>query len=178
MISFAFNISLKEKGKTLTSNVRPDRSVAKSADKSLELARLMREAQVNNTIYMMLREKFEENRIVEAGQIGSVRIVDRAKPPKDPIKPKKKMNLLLGKTNRGELEFRVKEVAGSAELLYALGHQILYGLFCMVSGGIAYISYLRDETYLIRWFGGASAFFVVCLLGSMLRVRQRRRKRR
>lgn len=88
------------------------------------------------------------------------------------------MNQLLSKTNRGELEFRIKEVAGSAELLYALGHQILYGLFGMVSGGIAYVSYLRDEASLIKWFGGASAFFVVCLLGSMLRVRQRRRKRR
>jgi tyrosine-protein kinase Etk/Wzc len=44
----------------------------------------------------MLREKYEENRIAEAGQIGSVRIVDSAKPPKHPIKPKKKMNLILG----------------------------------------------------------------------------------
>lgn len=84
----------------------------------------------------------------------------------------------LSKTNQGELEFRIKDVAEGAELLYALGHQILYGLFCMVAGGMAYFSYLRDETYLINWFGGASAFFIMCLLGSMWRVRQRRRKKR
>ena len=88
------------------------------------------------------------------------------------------MNQVLSKTNQGELEFRIKDVARGAELLYALGHQILYGLFCMTTGGMAYFSYLRDETYLINWFGGASAFFVTCLLGSMWRVRQRRRKKR
>ena len=65
-------------------------------EKSLKLAQLQREAEVNNNIFMMLREKYEENRIAEAGQIGSVRIIDYAKPPKDPIKPKKKMNLILG----------------------------------------------------------------------------------
>ena len=65
-------------------------------EKSLKLARLRRETTVNNNIFMMLREKYEENRIAEAGQIGSVRIVDRAKPPTSPIKPRKKMNLFLG----------------------------------------------------------------------------------
>jgi len=65
-------------------------------EKTLKLARLEREAGVNNTIFMMLREKHEENRIVEAGQIGNVRVVDRAEPPERPIKPKKKMNLMLG----------------------------------------------------------------------------------
>jgi tyrosine-protein kinase Etk/Wzc len=65
-------------------------------EKSLKLARLRRETTVNNNIFMMLREKYEENRIAEAGQIGSVRIVDRAKPPTSPIKPRKRMNLFLG----------------------------------------------------------------------------------
>ena len=63
---------------------------------SLKLARLQRETAVSNNIFMMLREKYEENRIAEAGQIGQVRIVDRASPPAEPIKPKKKMNILLG----------------------------------------------------------------------------------
>ena len=88
------------------------------------------------------------------------------------------MSRLLSKTNRGELEVRVKEVTASAELLYVLGHQVLFGLFCMVTGGMAYHSYLRDDTYLLKWFGAASAFFVACLVNSMLRVRQRRKKRR
>ena len=65
-------------------------------EKSLTLARLQREATVNQNIFMLLREKYEENRIVEAGQIGTVRIVDRAREPLIPIKPKKKLNLILG----------------------------------------------------------------------------------
>jgi len=91
------NTSLKAKSNAFWKIVQHyNRELNKLPGKSLELARLAREAQVNNNIFMMLREKYEENRIAEAGQIGSVRIIDRAKPPKYPIKPKKKMNLLLG----------------------------------------------------------------------------------
>lgn len=65
-------------------------------EKSLRLARLERNAKVGENIFLMLKEKYEESRIKEAGQIGSVRIIDKALPPEDPIKPKKKINLLLG----------------------------------------------------------------------------------
>jgi capsular exopolysaccharide synthesis family protein len=65
-------------------------------EKSLKLARFQREAEVNNNIFMMLREKFEESRIKEASQIGSIRIVDYAEAPKIPIKPDKMRNLIIG----------------------------------------------------------------------------------
>jgi tyrosine-protein kinase Etk/Wzc len=65
-------------------------------EKSLKLARLERNAKVGENIFLMLKEKYEESKIKEAGQIGSVRIIDKALPPEDPIKPKKKINLLLG----------------------------------------------------------------------------------
>lgn len=65
-------------------------------EKSLQLARLERAAKVNENIYLMMREKFEEARITEAGQIGMVRVIDKAKEPQRPIRPKKKLNLLLG----------------------------------------------------------------------------------
>ncbi len=65
-------------------------------EKTLRLARLQREVEVNSNIVLMLRSKYEENRILEAGQIGLVRPVDSALPPEEPIKPNKKMNLLLG----------------------------------------------------------------------------------
>ncbi len=91
------NTSLKAKSDALWGILQEyDRSLDQLPEKSLVLARLEREATVNNNIYVMLREKYEENRIAEAGQIGSVRIVDRALPPEDPVSPKKKMNLLLG----------------------------------------------------------------------------------
>lgn len=65
-------------------------------DKSLRLARLERSTKVGENIYLMLKEKYEEARIKEAGQIGNVRIIDQAVAPDSPIKPKKKLNVLLG----------------------------------------------------------------------------------
>jgi polysaccharide chain length determinant protein (PEP-CTERM system associated) len=65
-------------------------------EKSLKLARLERSTKVGENIFLMLKEKYEEARIKEAGQIGNVRIIDEAVPPEFPIKPKKKLNLLLG----------------------------------------------------------------------------------
>jgi len=65
-------------------------------DKSLQLARLERAKKVDENLYMMMKEKYEESRITKAGQIGKVRIVDRAIEHKAPISPKKKRNTILG----------------------------------------------------------------------------------
>ena len=64
--------------------------------KSLQLARLERAATVNEKMYLMMQEKYEESRITEVGQLGQVRIIDSAKAPKIPIKPRKKLNLIVG----------------------------------------------------------------------------------
>lgn len=64
--------------------------------KELELARLMREAEVNEKIYRLLLEKHEEARIAEAMKIGNIRIIDPATKPLKPIKPKKTLNTILG----------------------------------------------------------------------------------
>jgi capsular exopolysaccharide synthesis family protein len=91
------NSSLKARTQELKKIVsRYNRELNSVPEKHLRLAQLQRELEVNNNIYLMLREKYEENRIAEVGQLGSVREIDQAKPPKEPIKPKKKMNLILG----------------------------------------------------------------------------------
>jgi capsular exopolysaccharide synthesis family protein len=64
--------------------------------KSLRLARLMRQREVSEKIFIMLQEKYQESKITEVGQLGNVRLIDPAKPPKFPVKPKKKLNLILG----------------------------------------------------------------------------------
>ena len=64
--------------------------------KSLRLAQLYRQREVSEKIYIMLQEKYQESRITEVGQLGNVRLIDPAKPPKVPVKPKKKLNLILG----------------------------------------------------------------------------------
>jgi len=63
---------------------------------TLEYARLDRERQVNEKYYILMKTKYQESRITEASKITNVRIVDPAVPPEKPVKPKKKMNILLG----------------------------------------------------------------------------------
>jgi tyrosine-protein kinase Etk/Wzc len=65
-------------------------------EKSLQLARLERAATVDEKIYLMMEEKYQESRITEVGQLGQVRIIDPAKAPSIPIRPKKKLNLVIG----------------------------------------------------------------------------------
>ncbi|MDW7679065.1 MAG: GNVR domain-containing protein, partial [bacterium] len=45
---------------------------------------------------LMMKEKYEESRISEVGQLGNIRIVDPAQPNYIPIRPKKKLNMMLG----------------------------------------------------------------------------------
>jgi len=65
-------------------------------DKNVQLARLERSRKVDENLYVMMREKYEESRITKAGQIGKVRIIDAPMEPVKPISPKKKLNLLVG----------------------------------------------------------------------------------
>jgi len=65
-------------------------------ERSLQFARLDRERQVNEKYYILMKTKYQESRITEASKISNIRIVDPAIPAERPVKPKKKMNLLLG----------------------------------------------------------------------------------
>jgi len=73
-----------------------DRQLESLPDKSLRLARLLRTAQADEKIYLMMQEKYQESRITEVGQLGQVRLIDPARPPQEPVRPRKKLNLLLG----------------------------------------------------------------------------------
>ncbi len=65
-------------------------------DKVLQLARLQRKEQVDEKTYIMLTQKLEEAKIQESAQARNVRIIDVAIKPLKPVKPNKKMNLILG----------------------------------------------------------------------------------
>ncbi len=71
-------------------------SLGSMPEKELQLARLTRERDVNQKIYNNLLEKLEETKISEAENLSSVRIVDEAEPDPSPIRPRKKVNLVLG----------------------------------------------------------------------------------
>jgi capsular exopolysaccharide synthesis family protein len=62
---------------------------------TLQYARLERDLKLNESLYLTMKQKYEESRITEAGQLGKVRILDPALVARR-VKPNKKMNLLLG----------------------------------------------------------------------------------
>jgi capsular exopolysaccharide synthesis family protein len=71
---------------------------------TLQYARLERERQLNENLYLTMKQKYEESRITEAGQVGKVRILDPALVAVK-TKPNKKLNLLLGLFLAGAVSF-------------------------------------------------------------------------
>ncbi len=61
----------------------------------MALARLERNRQVSENVYLLLRNRYEEIRIAEAGQIGNVTIIDTALPG-GLIRPSRQKNLMMG----------------------------------------------------------------------------------
>ena len=60
-----------------------------------EVLRLFRDVQVNTQLYTALLNTAQELRVVKAGTVGNVRVVDYAVAGYDPIKPRKARTLLL-----------------------------------------------------------------------------------
>ncbi len=77
----------------LVSDMEAGLSTLPEAERNL--ARLERDVLVTENLYYLLRNRFEEIRIAEAGQIGNVTIVDSALPG-SLIRPSRKKNLIMG----------------------------------------------------------------------------------
>lgn len=60
-----------------------------------EVLRLQRDVSVNQEIYVQLRNKVQEMQIAEASTVGNVRVLDEAKVLPDPVKPHKKLIVIL-----------------------------------------------------------------------------------
>jgi len=73
-----------------------EQELTRLPSQSLELARLTRQMEVDKETYILMTTKLEETRISEAGQQENVKILDYAIKPEIPVKPKKKLNLMLG----------------------------------------------------------------------------------
>lgn len=61
----------------------------------LQFARLERELKLNENLYLTMKQKYEESRITEAGQMGKVRILDPSLVA-EKVRPQVSLNLLLG----------------------------------------------------------------------------------
>ncbi len=60
-----------------------------------EVLRLHRDVQVGTELYTALLNNAQELRVVKAGTVGNVRVIDYAETPYKPVKPKKAMTVLL-----------------------------------------------------------------------------------
>ena len=63
--------------------------------KETEIARLSRELETSQDVYMMLRSRYEEMRISEAIQGSDIYVIDAAVVPDKPIKPRKLLNTAI-----------------------------------------------------------------------------------
>jgi len=72
------------------------REVNRLPQQELTLARLQRSEQVNADLYSILVKAKNKAEIESASEIGSIGVVDSALRPDSPVKPKKKLNTLLG----------------------------------------------------------------------------------
>lgn len=79
---------------------------------------------------------------------------------------------LLKKAERGEAALEIRGLRESTTLLYALGHQLLYGAFSLTAGGLAALAQGRGEEALGTGLIWASGVFALLLAGSIWRARR------
>ena len=69
---------------------------ARFGEKSIQLGILQRKVDTNRYLYDALIKKMKESGITERSQAVNVWVIEKAQLPKDPSKPRKKRNILLG----------------------------------------------------------------------------------
>jgi predicted unusual protein kinase regulating ubiquinone biosynthesis (AarF/ABC1/UbiB family) len=79
---------------------------------------------------------------------------------------------LLAKAERGELEVEVRGLRDSAGLLYALGHQLLWGGFAVAAGGLAYAARAAGDPGLAELLGWTAGGALLLLGGSLWKARK------
>ena len=63
--------------------------------KAVQYGVLRRQAESARNMYELLVKRFKETSLTEEMKTGNIRVVDRAEVPENPVKPKKKLNVLL-----------------------------------------------------------------------------------
>ncbi len=82
----------------------------------------------------------------------------------------------LSKAMRGELEMKFRGLGDGANLVYALGHQLIYSLFVITSALFAFVLWQMHEMALAYGAAGVGGFFLLCLAGSFFLARKYRRR--
>lgn len=72
-----------------------EEEIGRLIDSGIELGRLQRELTITEDLYTLLVTQYARTRIAEVGELGTVEIVDPAEIPNAPIRPNKKLNLMV-----------------------------------------------------------------------------------
>lgn len=72
------------------------RLVEQQGTKSIEYDALKRDVDSTRDLYESMLRKFKEAGVAAAMHVSNIRVVDRAKTPQIPVKPNRKLNLILG----------------------------------------------------------------------------------
>jgi capsular exopolysaccharide synthesis family protein len=102
LIKQSMNLTVKikswdEKEKLLQGRVdKFQKSHPELVEKEVELMRIERQKRIHEETYSFLMSKYEETRLLKQMQTSDLTIITKAKEPKSPIKPKKKLTLALG----------------------------------------------------------------------------------
>ena len=91
----AYQSLLRQKASLVEQKRSLDRQIKDWPETQQEILRLMRDVEVTQQIYIGLLNKTQELRILKAGTVGSVRIIDKALVQPAPIKPKKALIALI-----------------------------------------------------------------------------------
>jgi len=91
----AYQTLLRQKASLIEQKNSLDKQIKSLPETQQEILRLMRDVEVTQQIYIGLLNKTQELRILKAGTVGSVRIIDKALAQPAPIKPKKVIVALI-----------------------------------------------------------------------------------
>ncbi len=91
----AYRTLIQQRASLLQEKDELNKQIKALPETQQEVLRLMRDVEVNQEIYVGLLNKVQELRIMKAGTVGSVRIIDKALVQPEPVKPKKPLIAIL-----------------------------------------------------------------------------------
>ena len=91
----AYRTLIQQRGSLIQEKEELNKQIKTLPETQQEVLRLMRDVEVNQEIYVGLLNKVQELRIMKAGTVGSVRIIDKALVQPEPVKPKKSLVVIL-----------------------------------------------------------------------------------
>ena len=91
----AYRTLIQQRGSLLQEKEELNKQIKALPETQQEVLRLMRDVEVNQEIYVGLLNKSQELRIMKAGTVGSVRIIDKALVQPEPVKPQKSLIAIL-----------------------------------------------------------------------------------